>query len=77
MVILVICEGHNVVALTTWQKMKRKSSFNLLRANGYNDGMTGIVATCTSCADIHIRSKYIDELSFTLISPLRPKDDSH
>jgi hypothetical protein len=46
-------------------------------ASGYDDGMSSIVTAGTTRADIDLCRQYVNELSFTFISPLRAEDNRY
>ena len=45
----------------------------LLRSDGHDDGMTGIIAARASRADIDLRGQDVDELALALVAPLGAK----
>lgn len=56
--------------------MKSKGSGNLLRTDGDDDCMTGIITTRTSRADVDVGREDIDEFTFAFVTPLSAEDDS-
>lgn len=57
--------------------MESKVSGDLLRADGHDDGMTGVVPACATGADIGVGSEDVNELSLPLVAPLRSEYDAY
>lgn len=52
--------------------MKRERLFRSIWTVGDNDGMSGVIATCTACADVDVCSQDIDQFAFAFVAPLSP-----
>ena len=60
---------------TAWEKVERKRLLDLLRADGHDDGVPGVVAPGAPRADVEVGGEDVDELAFALVAPLRSEHD--